>query len=124
MRAPDVFAWVLTVASGLRLSQAKALADLVTAALTATRGTLAALGRRLPGAAACKHRIKRAWRFCANDRVHVADAMQGAVARLTRKRKKRLPVALDWTDVRSFHTLMAAAVLKGRSVPLVWASYA
>jgi hypothetical protein len=33
-------------------------------------------------------------------------------------------VALDWTDVRSFQTLMAAAVLKGRAVPLLWASYA
>src|SRR5262249_33537858 len=32
-------------------------------------------------------------------------------------------VALDWTDVGRFHTLVAAAVVRGRSVPLVWASY-
>jgi len=30
---------------------------------------------------------------------------------LTRKRKKMLLVARDWTDIRSFHTLVAAAVL-------------
>lgn len=42
---------------------------------------------------------------------------------LTRKRKKPLLVALDWTDIRSFHTLMAAAVLKGRATPLLWATY-
>lgn len=44
------------------------------------------------------------------------------IRRLARKRTKPLLVALDWTDVRGFHTLMAAAVLKGRAVPLVWAS--
>src|SRR6185436_21136467 len=28
-----------------------------------------------------------------------------------------------WTEIRDFHTLMAAAVMKGRAVPLLWASY-
>lgn len=31
-------------------------------------------------------------------------------------------VALDWVEVRAFHTLVAA-VPDGRSVPLLWASY-
>jgi hypothetical protein len=123
MRATDVVAWVFTVASGLRRCQAKTLAHLVGAALTIGRGTLAALGRALPGDTAANHRIKRAWRFCANERVHVVDAMSGVIERLTRERKKRLLVALDWTDIRTFHTLMAAAVRKGRAVPLLWASY-
>jgi hypothetical protein len=49
--------------------------------------------------------------------------MAGAVAALVGKRRgKPLLVALDWVDVRGFNTLMAAAVLKGRSVPLCWAS--
>jgi hypothetical protein len=122
--SPDaVVGWVLTVASGLRLSQAKTLADLVEAAVHVSRGTLSALGRSLPGPAAAKHRIKRAWRFCANDRVHAADVLPAVVRRLTRKRKKPLLVALDWTDVRGLHTLMAAAVMRGRAVPLLWASY-
>ena len=123
MSPTAVVGWVLTVASALRLSQAKTLADLVEAAVHVRRGTLSALGRSLPPGTAAKHRIKRAWRFCANDRVHVADVMPAVVRRLTRKRRKPLLVALDWTDVRGFHTLMAAAVLKGRAVPLLWASY-
>jgi hypothetical protein len=123
MSADAVIGWVLTIATGLRLSQAKTLADLVEAAVHVGRGTLSAIGRCLPGSTAAKHRIKRVWRFCDNDRVHVADVLPAVVRRLTRNRKKPLLVALDWTDVRGFHTLMAAAVMKGRAVPLVWASY-
>jgi len=123
MSPTAVVGWVLTIAGGLRLSQAKTLADLVEAAVHVSRGTLSAIGRCLPGATAAKHRIKRAWRFCANDRVHVEDVMPRLIRRLTRKRKKPLLVALDWTDVRGFHTLMAAAVMKGRAVPLLWHSY-
>jgi hypothetical protein len=113
MHRPDVVAWVLSVCTDLRLSQAKTLADLVGAAL----------GRAPAGPTSAKHAIKRAWRFCANDRVVVSDAMAGVVRRLTERRRKALLVALDWVEVRSFHTLVAAAVLKGRAVPLLWASY-
>lgn len=123
MSADAVTGWVLTIAAGLRLGQAKTLAHLVEAAVHAGRSTLSAIGRRLPGATAVKHKIKRAWRFCDNDRVHVADVMIAVVRPLTRKRKKPLLVALDWTDIRGFHTFMAAAVMKGRAVPLLWASY-
>lgn len=122
MRADAVIGWVLTVAHQLRRSQAKTLADLVEATTHVGRATLSAIGRSLAGGTT-KSRIQRAWRFCDNDRVHVADAMAGFVRRLTRKRKKPLLVALDWTEVRAFHTLMAAAVLGGRAVPLLWATY-
>lgn len=121
--SPDAVAgWVLTIAAGLRLSQRKTLADLVEAAVRASRGTLSAIGRCLRSTAT-KHAVKRAWRFCANDAVHPTDAMPGVIRRLTRHRKKPLLVALDWTDVGRFHTLMAAAVMRGRAVPLLWASY-
>lgn len=123
MNADAVIGWVLTLSCALRLSQSKTLADLVEAAVHVGRGTLSALGRSLAGTAAAKHKIKRAWRFCDNDHVHVADVMPAVIRRLTRKRKRPLLVALDWTDVRGFHTLMAACVLKGRAVPLLWASY-
>ena len=122
--SPDaVIGWVLTIAASLRLSQAKTLADLVEAATRVGRGTLNALGRCLPGSVSAKHKIKRVWRFCDNDHVHVAGVMGRVVHRLTNERKKPLLVALDWTDIRSFHTLMAAAVMRGRAVPLLWASY-
>lgn len=123
MSADAVIGWVLTIAGGLRLSQAKTLAVLVEAAVHAGRSTLSAIGRQLRGAAA-KHAIKRVWRFCANDRVHPTDAMPRVIRRLTKGRKKKpLLVALDWTDIGHFHTLMAAAVMRGRAVPLLWASY-
>jgi hypothetical protein len=123
MRRPVILAWILSVGTALRKSQAKTLAALVAAAVPTPRATLANLGRAMAGAARCKHRIKRAGRFVANHRVTVADGMAGVIGRLTRRRRAPLVVGLDWVEVRSFHTLVAAAVAGGRSIPLVWASY-
>lgn len=123
MQRLEVVAWVLSVCTDLRLSQAKTLADLTAAALSVGRASLASLGRRLAGSAAAKHRIKRAWRFCANPRIEASAGMAGVIRRLTHRRRKPLLVALDWVDVRSFQTLMAAGVRRGRAVPLLWASY-
>jgi hypothetical protein len=96
---------------------------LVAAAMLATRAGLAEIGRRLLGVSA-KHGIKRVWRFTANHRIEVSDAMQGVVRRLLkRKRRKPLVVGLDWVEVRNFHTLAACAAIRGRAVPLLWASY-
>jgi hypothetical protein len=126
-------AWVMSLGTDLRKSQAKTLADLVAAALRVGRVSLAALGRKLTGPRAAKHRIKRTWRFCANAGVLVSDAMRGLARHLLRHRRpkrrqrrrkvKPLVIAFDWTDIRNFHTLMAALVMKGRAVPLLWASY-
>jgi hypothetical protein len=118
-----ILAWVLSVCSALRKSQAKTLAQLVCAAVPTPRATLANLGRAMTGKARCKHRIKRAGRFIANHRVTVADAMTGVIARLARRNDTPLVVALDWVEVHELHTLVAAAVVDGRSVPLVWHSY-
>jgi hypothetical protein len=41
---------------------------------------------------------------------------------LLKKRKKKLLVALDWVDFKGFQTLTASVVLKGRSIPIAWAS--
>lgn len=117
-----VVGWVLTVTPALRLSQREPLADLVEAAVRVGRGTLSARGRCLRGTAA-KHAIKRVWRFCDNDAAHPTGAMAGVLRRVLRKRKRVLPVALDWTDARGFHAPMAGAVLKGRAIPLPWSSY-
>jgi hypothetical protein len=114
----------MTVSTDLRLSQTKTLADLVAATLGVGRLSLAAIGRQLTGKTSAKHKIKRTWRFISNRHVIVSDAMRGVITRLCKRLKKPLIAALDWTDVRSFQTLMAAAVLTGRAVPLLWASYA
>jgi len=121
MNRTDVVAWVISAcAACLRLSQVKTLSVLVAAAMHVQRISLANIGRAMLGGV--KAQIKRCWRFCANERIETADAMRGVIARLLKKRRKGLLVAFDWTDIRGFHTLMAAAVIRGRSIPLCWAS--
>jgi len=119
----SIVGWVLAVTSNLLPSQSRTLAALVAAAVRTERLNLASIGRGMAGAVSAKHTIKRAWRFTCNRRVEVHQAMAVVVAKLARRRKRPLIVSLDWTDVRDLHTLMAAACIGGRAVPLVWASY-
>jgi len=70
------------------------------------------------------------WRFTSNERIPIADAMQGPLRWLFRQRlywkekKRPLVVSKDHqTKVRSFHTLMLATVVRGRALPLLWESY-
>lgn len=121
MNRTDTISWVISVcAVSLRLSQAKTLAALVASAVRVERVSLGNIGRKMLGTA--KHQIKRCWRFASNDRVETADAMRGVVKKILKKRKRPLLVAVDWVDIRQFQTLMASAVMRGRSVPLCWAS--
>jgi hypothetical protein len=121
MHRKDAIAWVVSVcAASLRLSQAKTLAILVSSAMRVERISLANIGRAMSGMV--KHQIKRCWRFCANDRIETADAMRGVLHRVLKKRKKKLLISFDWTDIKSFQTLVASAVFKGRSIPICWAS--
>jgi hypothetical protein len=117
----DATAWTLSLCASLRLSQAKTLSAMVSAAVFAVRLTLGELGRllgRQTGIAA-KHGIKRVDRFLGNRRVDPVLAMRGAVGWLAQPRKKLL-VSLDWVDVRSFHCLVLAARIRGRAIPLLW----
>src|SRR3982751_5493939 len=97
----ETIGWVISLcALNLRLSQAKTLGALVASAMRCPRISLANLGRNMLGS--IKHQIKRCWRFCANERVETADAMKGVVAKLLKKRKKPLLIALDWVDIKGF----------------------
>jgi hypothetical protein len=121
MHRKDAIAWVVSVCSvSLRLSQAKTLGILVAAAMRVERISLANIGRATEGMV--KHQIKRCWRFCANDRIETADAMRGVLRRVLKKRKKKLLISFDWTDIKGFQTLVASVVFKGRSIPVCWAS--
>jgi len=121
MHRKDAIAWVVSVcAVSLRLSQAKTLGILVASALHVERISLANIGRSMEGT--IKHQIKRCWRFCANDRIETADAMRGVLKRVLKKRKKKLLISFDWTDIKGFQTLVAGVVFKGRSIPICWAS--
>ena len=123
MSPQSILTWVLTVTTRLLPSQSQTLAALVAAAIRCERPNLAQLGRAMAGPTTAKSAIKRAWRFTCNERIEVADGMAEVIHTLVRKRKKRLLVSFDWTEFRQFHTLMAAACIQGRSVPLLWASY-
>ena len=95
--------------------------------LGVARVSLANIGRQVEGTPAAKHKIKRVWRFLANDRVEASAAMAGVVAVLRKRwrkgyKNKPLTVSFDWTDVKGMQTLAACANFKGRCVPLVWAS--
>lgn len=115
--------WVQSVSSNLRASQSKTLAALATAALHVGRVSLAEIGRQVEGTTA-KHGIKRVDRFVGNDRFTIDEAMQGLIARLVRRQgRAALVVALDWVEVRNFHTLALVQVGPGRGIPLLWASY-
>src|SRR5438552_17602549 len=121
MHRKDAIAWVVKVcASSLLLSQAKTLAILVGSAMRVERISLANIGRAMQGMV--KHQIKRCWRFCANERIETADAMRGVLKGVLKKRKKKLLISFDWTDIKSFSTLMPSAVFKGRSIPIAWSS--
>ena len=118
MKAMEAILWITSICVGMRKSQSNTLADLVAVAVRIGRVSLAELGRLLAAERdmAAKHAIKRAWRFTCNPGVHVAEAMQGPLGWLfhSRRRWKNRPlvVSFDWTQVRDFHTLMAAAVIR------------
>jgi hypothetical protein len=113
---------VIIATTHLVTSQSRTLAVLAAATLRCPRPNLAGVGRAMAGQITAKSAIKRAWRFIRNQRIEVADAMAEVITELVRERKKRLLVSFDRTEFRRFHALMAAACIKDRSVPLLWAS--
>jgi Transposase DDE domain len=119
----SIIQWIVGVTANLLRSQSSTLAALVAAAIRTERPNLARIGREMAGPATAKSTIKRVWRFTCNERIEVSQAMAGVITKLVSKRKKRLLISLDWTEVRDFHTLMAAACIGGRAVPLLWFSF-
>lgn len=109
MNRTDAIAWVLIVCAQLRLSRAKTLAELAGAALQVGRVSPAATVRRILAPAAAKHRIKHTWRFVANPRIDVSDAMHGVVDLPVIQCKKPPLVGLDEMDFRGSCALLAAA---------------
>lgn len=106
-------------------SQAEALAVFVASALTLARSILTDLAvemKRQGFATSTKSALKRLDRWINNPGVSVTAAMKPLVAAWTKKRRKRLVISVDWVDIRSYKTLVAAAAIKGRAVWLLWKS--
>jgi hypothetical protein len=120
----DAFIGII-VGRALRKSQADGLAIFVACALRLTRSILTELAvqmRQHGFAHTVKHALKRLDRWINNRRVTVGAAMGPVLEKLLKRRKKKLLISLDWVDIRSFKTLVAAGNIKGRAVWLLWAS--
>lgn len=124
MKRQQVIRFISSVCLYLRLSQAKTLSELVAAAMTLSRASLAELGRSIScqNGVTTKHCIKRVDRFIGNQRIEPIEAMRGIVQWLAKPRKYLL-VSIDWVDIRSFKCLVLAARIRGRAIPLLWAVY-
>jgi len=125
MDCTDAAPWLVSVcASTLRQSQAKILAALVHAALRCERISLANPGRRVVAGQAQDQMGLPLHRQRPGRAAPGRVAMAGVLTRLLRPYpgKRPLLVSLGWTDFRGLTTLMAAANLKRRALPIVWAS--
>lgn len=121
MSAAVVCQWVLGLSLNvLRLSQAKTLSWIVSGSLHVRQFSLAGLATELEAETSYKHKLKRLDRFLSNDHIQPDKAFEPFRQKLLKKRKKRLIVALDWTQFGSLHTLALVAVFKGRAIPLFW----
>lgn len=119
----SVLAWIVNLCPLLRLSQSKALAQIVFGAMRCRRVTQADIGRSMETGTAAKHNIKRVSRFVTNERVNVAEGCRG-LARIAAKASGGcLVVAVDWVDIGRFKVLKAAVPIRGRAVPILFAAY-
>lgn len=120
----EVLVWLIGVlAPGLRLSQAKSLAQVGLAAAGVSRVSLAEIGRQLTYTTA-KPSIQRVDRFLGNHRGVISDTMGMVLHKLLKRlRRQGLVVALDRTEFRQFHPVSLGLEAEGRSIPLLWASY-
>ena len=111
----------ITWLAGIHKTQVKTLAVLVFGLLRSPRLGVASLGRALPGPTAEKHRIKRVDRFLGNRRLRVGRCAR-PLARAIAGTRKRLFIAIDWTDLHdgAHQALVAGVVTRGRALPVWW----
>lgn len=119
MSAFAIMRWTLARFKGMRRSQAKTLAALVSGLMKSHRVGVAAIGRSLGGVP--KHGIKRVDRFLSNPRIDL-EAAHRALAEEVIGPRQRVLVAVDWTRLRAQWVLVAGVVLGGRAVPILWAA--
>ena len=119
----SVVAWVVNLCPLLRLSQAKALAQIVFGAMKCRRVSQADIGRAMETGTTPKHNIKRVSRFVGNGRVNIAEGCRGLIALAAKSSGRCLVVAADWVDIGRFKALKTAVPLGGRAVPIPFAAY-
>lgn len=106
----------------LHSKQAKALEDVVGAAVSGAHLSLSRLARCVEPSTTVRHRIKKVDRLLGNVAVHAGrGALYGAIAQRWLAGVTQLLVVVDWSDVTAdqrWHLLRASVALEGRSVTL------
>lgn len=106
----------------LHVKQAKALEDVVGAALSGAHLSLSRLARGVAPSTAVRHRIKKVDRLLGNTALHAGrGVLYGEVAQRWLAGVTQLLVVVDWSDVTAdqrWHLLRASVALEGRSVTL------
>ena len=90
----SVVAWVVNACSFLRLSQAKALAQIVFGAMQCRRVSQADIGRTMETDTEAKYNIRRVSRFVRNIRVNIGEGCRGLVAIAAKAAGRCLVVAV------------------------------
>lgn len=113
-----ILAWIVANVQGMRLSRAKTLAAIVSAALLMKGVGVLALGRAMSGEIAAKHCIKRVWRFLRNDQFE-AESLFAALFNFLRPAQGRTIILVDWTDLHPFQQLVFSLPRDGRALPFM-----
>ena len=113
----------------MRLTRLRNLILLVHGLLGARSACLSSIVRHWSfGPSRHVHRLKRLHRFLKNPAVEIAPLFRPLAAivwpyRPGGRRTRRVPIAIDWTKVRTFHVLWAAVPRKKRALPLAFGVY-
>lgn len=108
--------------SPLHAKQAEALRAGVGAAVSGGHLSLSGLSRRLEGAVALRHRVKRMDRLLGNEAIHARRGeIYAALAQRWLHDLEHVVVVVDWSDLtddQRWHLLRASVAVEGRSVTL------
>lgn len=113
-----ILTWIVANVQGMRLSRAKTLAAIVSAALLMKGVGVLALGRAMSGEIAAKHCIKRVWRFLRNEQFE-AESLFAALFNYLRPATGRTIILVDWTDLNPFQQLVFSLPRDGRALPFM-----
>jgi len=106
----------------LHVKQARALEDVVCAAVSGAHLSLSRLARGVSPSTTVRHRVKKVDRLLGNPSLHAQrETLYGDVAQRWLAGVTQLLVVVDWSDVTAdqrWHLLRASVAVEGRSVTL------
>jgi hypothetical protein len=104
----------------LRKSQRTTISELTPGLLERGRVGYAEIARGMSDEVSVRHRIRRIYRFCCNDRIDLAAVTHGLVRWLGTPATPAV-VAMDWTALQDGYMLLCAKVaIDRRAIPIAW----